>query len=202
MSGVVGRVKIQWSGFQGAPGLTVLHFGAFPHDTWTQAQADAAVVKTDAFIQFLKAHIAYGASLVTQADTEAIDVTTGELIAIVTTTPAAAATSTQSLGQKFTAASGAVVNWKTNEIRNGRRMRGRSFLVPLGISVVENNGTLDPGFMTSLNTAATALRAVSGSSNLMVYGRPSAPGATDGTVGGVIAHSVPDMAAVLRSRRD
>lgn len=202
MAGILGRVKIRWSGFQGAPGLTVLHFGAFPHDTFDSTMAANAVSKTDAFIQALKPHIAYGATLETVADVETIDITSGELNGIVTTTPAAAATSTQSLGQKFTAASGAVINWKTNEIRNGRRMRGRSFLVPLGISVVENNGTLDPSFVTSMNTAAAALRSTTGAAALMVYGRPSAPGANDGTVGGVIGHSIPDMAAVLRSRRD
>lgn len=202
MAGVLGRVKLRWSGFQGGPGYTVLHFGAFPHDTFDSAMATYAATKTDAFIQAVKPYIPYQATLETMADVEVIDITSGDLVGIETATVAAPAVSTQSLGQLYMAAAGAVINWKSNEIRNGRRMRGRSFLVPLGINITEQNGTLTSGFLTAMNSAAAALRATGGTSQLYIYGRPSAPGATDGTVGGVIGHSIPDFTAVLRSRRD
>lgn len=202
---------MRWSGFPGGPGLSVFHFGGFPYEEFSQANANAAVAKVDAFIQVLKAHIPYQSSLETLGDVEQIDVTSGELLGILTATPAAAAVSTQSLGQKYTAASGAVINWKTNEIRRGRRMRGRTFLVPLGISVVENNGSLDPTFITGMSTAAANLRATTTGASLLVYGRPTPlagidtdgpQNANDGVAGVAIAHSIPDMAAVLRSRRD
>lgn len=208
----IGRVKIEWSGFQGGPGLTVLHFGTADLATFGQTEANDAVAKADAFIQALKAHIPYQATLRTLADVEALEVGTGALQSIYSTTPAATATSTQSLGQKYTAASGAVITWKTNHVKNRRRMRGRTFLVPLGISVVENNGTLDPAFITGMNTAATALRNTGAVTRLYVYARPKKdidlpeplPDYTfsGGEAGEVIGHAIPDKAAVLRSRRD
>lgn len=212
MAGLIGRVKMRWSGFTGGPGLSVFHFGAFPHDTFDQAMATTAVGKVDAFIQALKPHIPYQSSLETLPEVEVLDISTGELQGILNVTPATAAGSTQSLGQLYTAAQGAVINWKTNDIRNGRRMRGRTFLVPLGVAtVIEQNGTLGSGFIASMNTAAAALRSTDGGSNLMVYGRPTPltgidtdgpQNNADGVVGGVISHSIPDKPAVLRSRRD
>lgn len=207
----IGRVKIEWSGFQGGPGLTVLHFGSPDLASFGQAEAVDAVAKADAFIQALKPHIPYGATLRTLPDVEAMEVGSGSLQSIYSTTPAAAATSTQSLGQQFTAAQGAVITWKTNTIRNRRRMRGRTFLVPMGISITENNGTLSPSFTTSMNTAAAALRNTGATTRLYVYARPHKdinlpdplPDYTfsGGQAGEVIGHSIPDTVAVLRSRR-
>lgn len=208
----IGRVKIEWSGFQGGPGLTVLHFGSPDLASFGQTEANDAVAKADAFIQALKPHIPYQATLRTLPDVEALEIGTGSLQSIYNTTPAATATSTQSLGQKYTAASGAVITWKTNHVRKRRRMRGRTFLVPLGISVVENNGTLEPSFVTSMNTAAAALRNTGATTRLYVYARPhkdfTVPGIdvdytfAGGECGEVIGHAIPDMAAVLRSRRN
>lgn len=208
----IGRVKIEWSGFQGGPGLTVLHFGSPDLATFGQAEANDAVAKADALIQALKPYTPYQSAMKTMPDVEALDVATGALQSVYNTTPAAATVSTGTLGTKFTAASGAVITWKTNTVKNRRRMRGRSFLVPLSINIVEQNGTLDPTFTAALNTAATALRATGSVTRLQVYARPvkdfTIPG-TDvsytfngGKAGEVIGHVIPDKVAVLRSRRD
>lgn len=208
----IGRVKIVWNGFQGGPGLTVLHFGTADLSTFGQAEAQDAVTKCDAFIQAIKSYIPYQSTLQTMPDVEALEVGTGSLQSIYSTTPAAATLSTGSLGTKFTAASGAVVTWKTNTIKNRRRMRGRTFLVPMSINIVEQNGTLDPTFITALNTAANNLRVSGPTTRLYVYARPkkdfTIPGTdvsytfSGGKAGEVIGHSIPDKAAVLRSRRD
>lgn len=203
---------MRWSGFQGGPGLTVFHFGVPDLSTFGVEESNNAVSKVDAFRQSLVAQLPYGVSLTTDPDVEALDVATGSLQAIYSTSPAAASVSTQGQSQPWTAAQGAVITWKTNTIKNRRRMRGRSFLVPMAISITEMNGTLAPGFATGLNASAAALRAPTGSTRLFVYARPvkdfTIPG-TDvsytfagGKAGEVIGHSVPDTVAVLRSRRD
>jgi len=94
------------------------------------------------------------------------------------------------------------VNWRTNQIRNGRRVRGRSFLVPLAGSAFEGNGTLSASTLTSLKSAADTLRTAAGTTQLGVYARPTTKDATDGLWAQVTANTVPDMGAVLRSRRD
>jgi hypothetical protein len=66
----------------------------------------------------------------------------------------------------------------------------------------QNDGTLNSTFLFSVNGAATALGDAVSSPDLGVYARPSAKGATDGLWFPVVSHSVPDMGAVLRSRRD
>jgi len=203
---------MRWSGFQGGPGLTVFHFGVPDLATFGVEESNNAVSKVDAFRAALKDHIPYGVNLTTDPDVEALEVGTGALQAIYSTSPAAATYSTQGQSQAWTAAQGAVITWKTNTVKNRRRMRGRSFLVPMGISITEMNGTLNAGFTTALNAAAAALRSPTGSTRLYVYARPvkdiDLPGPlpdytfSGGKAGEVIGHSIPDSVAVLRSRRD
>jgi hypothetical protein len=100
----------------------------------------------------------------------------------------------------YSAPSGAVLHWLTGTVRNGRRLRGRTFIVPLANSNYEANGTLAAGTITAIQNAGLALMDEA-TTRLVVYGRP-APNAADGVAALVTGARVPDMAAVLRSRRD
>lgn len=206
------RVKLRWSGFIGGPGYSVLHFRDFGGTEPTLADAQAAVDKVDDFGQALQALIPYQTALNVLPEAEVLEDTTGELQTVLTTTPAAGWGSTVSLGQTFAGPVGAVVNWKTDAVRNGRRIRGRTFLVPLTNGVYEGNGTLGGTVITTIQTAASALRDSTGLADLCIYarptpildveGNPTGEYNPDGMTGLVTSSSVPDMAAVLRSRRD
>jgi hypothetical protein len=102
----------------------------------------------------------------------------------------------------YSAASGACINWYTDGVRNGRRVRGRSFMVPIGSNGMENNGTLNATALGSWRTATDLLIASFENSTLGVWSRPSAPAATDGIWHKTTSMTIPDKAAVLRSRRD
>jgi hypothetical protein len=106
-----------------------------------------------------------------------------------------------------------VINWKTAGVRAGRRVRGRSFLVPLLSQTFDVNGTATSAALTTVNGAAGPLYAgTEGDIRLGVWARPTAIKDVNGNPTGeynedgvwhpATAHSVPDMAAVLRSRRD
>ena len=95
----------------------------------------------------------------------------------------------------FSAASGVCVNWLTGLFVNGKRIRGRTFLVPL-VECFEGNGTLSSGAVSGISQAAADL--AGGTPGLVVASR-SGGGFITAPVAGV---SVPDRAAVLRSRRD
>lgn len=199
------RVKLAWTGFTGGPGYSIFHFRDFdtePGAGLNVAGAQAAVDRVDTFIQAINNYIPNTVYMRSEPDVEVLEESNGQLQEIYQTSPLdqlrGAATTT--IG--YSAASGAVINWRTNGIRNGRRVRGRTFLVPLASSAYQGNGSLVDVALTAIRGAADALSATGGSPDLGVWARPSAPGANDGDWFVVAAANVPDMAAVLRSRRD
>jgi hypothetical protein len=85
-------------------------------------------------------------------------------------------------------------------IINGRRLRGRTFLVPLGSTFYTTDGTPIETARTNIAAAAAVLIANTGGPPLGVWRRPSPSGV--GVLGVATTASVPDKAAVLKSRRD
>jgi len=197
------RMKARWSGYQGGPGYNVMHFRDFDTTPPTNTHATAAATDIRAFFDAIKLYLPNAVKIDVMPDCEVLEETTGVLTGVLTATPGATVTGTAGAGAQFAAAVGAVVNWRTNGVRNGRRIHGKSFIVPLANLGFAVDGTLDPGFITTASTAAAALRDPStGSPDLGVWARPSAPGATDGVWYVTSGYSIPDMGAVLRSRRD
>lgn len=199
------RVKARWSGFVGSPGYTVLHFRDFGTGEGegtdpTQQHAVDAVARTRTFFNAFSGSLPSVARVQVEGEVDLIESTTGELLnSFAVPAPAIVAGTASGV---FAASTGAVVNWRTNGVRNGRRLRGRSFIVPLGGIAQSGTGTLNPSVRDQLQLAANALAASTASPDLVVYGRPSARGAADGQFSVVTSTQVPDLLAVLRSRRD
>lgn len=196
------RVKMKWTNFTGAPGYSQFHFRDFG-DPWvpTLANANTLITHVDTFAGALMSVLLNGVTLQVEGEVEEIEDTDGSLVNVFSGTTPAARVSSNTAGP-YSAAVGAVINWRTGVTRNGRRMRGRTFIVPMLGITLENNGTLTSTVISTLNSAATNLRANTTAGDLGVYGRPSGPAATDGTWALITGSNVPDMSAVLRSRRD
>jgi hypothetical protein len=190
------RVTTRWSGFTGAPGYSVMHFSAFEA---TAAAAQDAVDAVRVFFDSVKGHLPSIVSLQVLSDVEIVQEDNGQLLDIVTA-PVAPLVVNGSVAGAYSAPSGAVIHWLTNTVSNGRRVRGRTFLVPLANSQYEANGTLLATTVTSITNAAVALINDLDTA-LVVYGRPS-PNGVDGFIAAASGARVPDMACVLRSRRD
>lgn len=190
------RAKLNWTGFVGAPGYSVFHGLAFEADPTAEATSFRNAVNN--FGVAISSNLPNNVSVSVDPDIEVIEDSTGILETVVSTAPVAATLGTG--GVAYSAPTGAVINWRTGQIRRGRRMRGRTFVVPLASAAYENNGTLVAAARADLQSAADAFIADAGT-QLVVYGRPT-PLAADGMNGVVTQASVPDMAAVLRSRRD
>lgn len=199
------RVKARWSGFTGAPGYSVLHFrdfnspGGYEGAAGTEA-ASGAVSRTRSFFGALSAMLPDSVSIEPEQEVDLIEDTTGELLDSFQSTNGGIVEGTAT--GSYSAASGAVVNWRTGGIRNGRRIRGRTFLVPLASSVYNDTGVLIPSVQAAIAAAANQLAANTGTPDLFVYARPTGPGASDGMSSVVNGASVPSMGAILRSRRD
>lgn len=195
------KVKARWSGFNGSPGWTNFFFRDFSAGPMDQAMADAAAAKMTAYFSTVKAQLPVVVKVRVQSDVEVIEETTGALQSIFTV-PAQAEQTGTAAGGTYAGPVGAVTNWRTGGVRNGRRVRGRTFLVPAASNVFDGDGTLTAVALANLQTAALNLTDGTGAADFGVYARPSAPGASDGVWYVATSYTVADMAAVLRSRRD
>lgn len=191
----VHRVSARWTGFQGAPGYSNFHFSEFTGG----ADPDQMIGRVAEFFEVLYATLASQVTVTVSSIVEEFDETTGQLTGYLDGEEDAVISATGS-NTPFSGPSGAVVNWLTNTVSNGRRVRGRTFLVPLRSSVYENDGTLSSGTLTTINEAAEGLVGGDWNSEFVVWSRPT--GGSGGVLAPVTGHRVPDMAAVLRSRRD
>ena len=202
------RVRTTWSYTPGGPGYSNMYFSTTDP---LASGAQTAVNDVQAFFTAIKGLIP---SIVTlQVDPSVImveDYSSEQVGDILVGTPPAPIVCTAS--GSMAAPAGATAQWSTASYLYGRRVKGRTYLVPLAASAFESNGTIISGALTTLNTAAAAL--VAGGSNLVVYTRKrdaktaeesptgkeitARPGASSGVVSGAVR----DIAAVLRSRRD
>lgn len=196
------RVKLRWSGFVGGPGYSVFHMRDFTGGNPDATQAQSAADRVRQFAVAVAPMLPYVTQLQVMPDVEEIEETNGEMVNIFSVTGGAVVAGGATQFITYSAASGAVVTWRTAGVRNGRRVRGRTFLVPLASNSYAPDGSLDTTALAALNTAAAALANGSGTPDLGVYARPSAPGANDGIWYAAIGHTINDKVAILRSRRD
>lgn len=190
------RVKARWTGFSGAPGYSIFHFNdSVDSATYTPDTAAAAVRK---FFFDQQSLLPSAVSINVDTAVDVINPADGKMVDIQNATATPTVTGTQT--GTFAAVAGALVHWNTSGVRNGRRVRGKTFMVPLGTVIYQSDGTLNPGSMTTIQTAADNLINDSASA-LVCYARPS------DTLGPgqqylVTSARVPDKAVIMRSRRD
>lgn len=100
----------------------------------------------------------------------------------------------------YAGGAGCVVNWLTDAFVQGKRIRGRTFLVPLANAAFQSDGTLADTLRTTIGAAATAF-AVS-TPQPAVWSVRNLGASPVYTIAGMTGASVPDRSALLRSRRD
>lgn len=204
------KVKIDWSGFQGAPGLTALYFRDFEGGDDQVPFMQQAVTKVELFTTEVAKVIPSGVTLKVANDCELIDANTGDLLDVRTVATAAGKSNSSYVGQSYAAAAGAVINWRTASVHRNRRVKGRTFIVPIAGNSFESNGTLNGGTVNTLIAATVPLLNTATSPDFGIWSRPkrtknpdgSVTTTPDGTWSVATSASVPDMSAVMRSRRD
>lgn len=189
------RITAQWGGFRGAPGYSNFFFDA---DLGGADAVEAAAVAVRKFFQGVREELPDSVNVTIQPTADIIDEASGQILSVVDF--AAPAQVVGGGGANYSAATGAVVNWNTQDYVNGRRVRGRTFLVPLASSAFDAQGDLAGLTLTPLRAAAEALVTATVDAPLAVWHRPV--GGAGGSSHVVSSSSVPDLGAVLRSRRD
>jgi hypothetical protein len=190
------RVLITWSGPQVVGGgVTVLHYagdvGAPPIAGIKSAFSSAAKL------------IPGGVTLTIPGSGDVINDANGELTGVWSATGGGTVAGTGSA--QCAAGVGAVISWQTGLIWHGRKVRGRTFIVPIafkdpgsGDEAFDNDGTFGSATLVKIQTLANNLQATG---PLAVWSRPTSKGASDGSSGGVVSNRVPDRVSTLRSRR-
>lgn len=189
------RVTARWSGFTGAPGYSAFHFSA---GGGIISDAQSSANRVMAAFQAVRSMLPDGVAVQVQPEVEVIDESTGVLegyedIDVDTYSPGSGSGG-------YSAASGAVINWRTDNVRNGRRILGRTFIVPLAGEAYQDDGTLNGAAITALNGFADELVGFDIDSRFGVWARPI--NGAGGQMADATSFRIPDMAAVLRSRRD
>lgn len=182
------RIRTTWTGSPVVgPGVSTFY--------WEEADT-GFVAKLNTFWTSLAGTIESGIALQTLNSGDLIDIPTGTLTG-TWTDGGTSNVNTSSTGN-YAAGVGARIKWQTSGVRNGRRVQGATFLVPLPVSAYDATGTLAPTTLTNITNAANAL-VLASAGKMRIYSRPSSTGA--GVASAVVGASVLDTVSWLRSRR-
>jgi hypothetical protein len=189
---MVYQYRPRWSGTTGGPGVTVFNARrGLGSPGFPQQFADAV----RPFFSALTGRVPNEVSWSFPGEVLEYDTVTGKLIEVYPVTAPANVVATSTGG--YSHASGGRVDWHTQAIVNGKRLRGRSFIVPMAGSEFGPDGVLTAGARSALTNAANGLiTAMAGPGGLVVWSR------THGIVADVESASVVAKGSVLRTRRD
>lgn len=181
----IDRAVIVWTGFPGAPG----------YSTFYAAPGGAVLSMLRDFFEGIKGMLPSSVHITFPSTGDQINDDTGELVGSWSGSTPTPVDGTSVVG--YTAPAGICVNWNTSGIVRGRRVRGRTFLVP--VVADEPDGTPAPLTVSTINTQALLLVSSSAGA-LKIWSRPvNGVGGTSHSVNGAM---VRDSFSVLRSRRD
>lgn len=187
--------RVNWQGPTGGPGVTVLH--GRPSDLISdQDAANELSERAHAFFSELTALVPSGYTLSFPGEVVELNTTTGALEDVYAVPPQANVVMVG--GGDWGAPAGARIEWRTSAIVAGRRLQGRTFIVPITALAFDTSGTLDPEAITALTNAAEEY--LTGGTPDQVD--PCIWSRTHGILADITAYLVPDEVTILRSRRD
>jgi hypothetical protein len=182
------RVRVAWSGNPVVgPGVSTLY--------WDEADS-GYVAKLATFFNAVKNIVTVGVVWTIPNTGDLIDVATGAITGAWTDGTSTTVSAAQS--GNYAAGVGARIRWQTSGIRNGRRVRGSTFIVPITVAGYDAGGTLSTTVIDACNTAAGAVF-TAGATQMKIYSRPNAGG--PGQANTVLNGSCLDTVSWLRTRR-
>ena len=194
------RMHIVYTGWDGAPGVNVLHFSPGT-TTWDDEAAQDLV--DELATSWLAMRDLWPNIVVANVDTtmKIIDSETGTLTAVYNAATDPGAIAGTGTGTTISRATQACAQLRTSEFVRGRQLRGRVFIGPLANESIASDGALASGVASVITDGFAAL--VSGlGPRLCVWSRPLPGPAEVGTYGDVVTVGTMAKPAVLRSRRD
>lgn len=187
---MIQRLRCEWSGTAvEGPGLTTFYSTGFAVASLPAAAA--------AFFNAWKGRIVSNTTITVPNGGDVIDEATGTLVGTWGSSGSTTVSGTAAVAS-FAAGVGGRVVWETDVIRNGHRVRGTTFCVPLTTGSYEANGTLAAGAITDIEAGVSAfLTQLAGEGR--IWSRPTASSA--GAAVPIARGRVPDRVSWLRSRK-
>jgi hypothetical protein len=184
------QYRALWSTPGGGAGFSVMHFTTA--GTGAAAQQIAADVR--AFFLALNTQIPNDVSI--NFDSEVLDLNEdGTLAAVHAVVPPAVVLGVNN--SEFNRAAGAVINWATGVIVAGRRLSGKTYIVPMALNTFDTVGVLTAVSRALLIQEGEDLIAATAANRpLRIWSR------THATSAPAVSCSVPNAGAILRGRRD
>lgn len=181
------RVRVEWNGLTGLPGLSTFYVGT----------TDADISELVTFFNAIKASFPSGLTWTIPNTGDVFDEATGTLEGTHIFTGGGSVSGTAAAAS-YAAGVGVRVKWLTADVKNGRRVTGSTFLTHLRTTDYDASGTLSSSLVTTLSTAAAAF--VASGSPWGVWSRPV--GGSGGSFHALNGSTVPDKVAWLTTRKN
>lgn len=181
------RVRVEWNGFTGMPGISTFYVGT----------TDADISELVTLFTAIKGLWSTGLTWTIPNVGDVLDVASGELTGTHIFTGGGSVASSGGTGASA-AGVGARIVWLTADVKNGRRVRGSTFLTHMQVSGFDASGTIATAALSTIQTAASAF--VASGSPWGIYSRPV--NGAGGSFHALNAATVPDKVAWLTTRKN
>jgi hypothetical protein len=171
---------------------------------WNPSGTQAAVNAVRVFWDALGGYLPDELKLTVNPVIDVYDQATGQLTASYVAGTAPAQVTGRATGS-YAGGVGFKVVWNTGQIRNGRRVKGSTFVVPGASNAFGLTGTVLPAVVVAVNAAAAQLISGlnAGGTPLAVWSRPrDTPSVRAGYSTEVTQGSTSSKSAIMRGRRD
>jgi hypothetical protein len=188
------RYRVDWSVPGGGGGASLFYLDSVAASS--QADRNNAVAAIRAFFDSMRTRAPSGVSWAFPGELATCNDSTGTVVGYSSVTAPSGVSAAGS--GSYAAGVGCRIDWLTDGVLAGRRVKGRTFFVPMTASNFDSAGTIDGAALSSMqgyvNTLVSALQALP--CVPLVFSR-RAPGVYAITSGVIV-----DKDAILRSRRD
>lgn len=191
------KMVARWDGWGGGPGFSNFYFSGEN----TGAELDDKLDAIHDFFAGVSGDLPNAITITFQPTVVRINEATGDQTDEVSI-PTVPGPVTGLGGPNFSSPSGACVSWLTGVTVGSRKLKGRTFLVPLASIAYGPDGSLNDTILTEIRTAAAIFVQrcnTGGDSKLVVWHRPV--GGAGGQAVQCVSSVVADRAAMLTSRR-
>lgn len=202
---VLNRTRVIFTGLIGGPAVSTMYF----------LDTNTCLPSLYNFWNGVRGNMPPNVHILIDPAGDKIEDTTGELVGAWSGAPQAEIVCNG--GATYAAPVGALVTWPTASILDGRRLKGRTFVVPISAGAYTNGGKLLADAVSQISAAALQL-VVEQETSMVIWHRPfaGAPAvpatatkaakparpAHDGGHALIAIPQVFDKVVVLRSRRD
>jgi hypothetical protein len=165
--------KVDWTGTYGHTGISRFAFERADHADVTRADVDSMATAIDDLFGPVMGWFPIDVSYTIDSIVEYYDGVLGTLLGEVAATSAHVLHAGGADGA-YGNGIGALLKWNTGGLFDGHRIRGRTYMVPLGSVAFQTDGVLKPDCVSSWLTGAAAYLAAMATAGLspLVWGHP------------------------------